>query len=322
MAATCPLCSSKDTYLITNRVRFDKEADVNQCRHCSLIFLDQNSFKLPDDFYENEYHQTYLTHIEPSAFDPQSYYEKMQKTTKPWCDKINDMLTGREVVLDFGCSTGHLMTGITGKARKVFGHEVNRQEIGFCRNVLGLDVSGEALHARFREEMFDFIVMIFVLEHIADPVGLLKYLKSFLKPNGRLVILVPNVQDALVQFYSIPPFARFYYCVEHLFYYSPKTIADVFDMAGLKGEIEMIQEYPITNHLNWGYRQKPSDTLSSRRLIPDIPLYDENMTSRWEKFWATVDISYKQFLREGGFGDRIWCVVGKKLNSGNVALRF
>jgi 2-polyprenyl-3-methyl-5-hydroxy-6-metoxy-1,4-benzoquinol methylase len=316
MAVTCPLCSSKDTYLITNRVRFDKAADVNQCRHCSLVFLDQISFKLPDDFYENEYHQTYLTHIEPSAFDPQSYYEKMQKTTKPWCDRINDMLTGREFVLDFGCSTGHLMTGIRGKAGKVFGHEVNRQEIEFCRNVLGLDVSGEALHTRFREEMFDFIIMIFVLEHIADPVGLLKYLKSFLKPNGRLVILVPNVQDALVQFYSIPPFAHFYYCVEHLFYYSPKTMADVFNMAGLKGQIETIQEYPITNHLNWGYRQKPSDVLASRRLVPDIPLVNSDMMSDWENFWMDLDRQYKNFLHRFGFGDRLWCLAEKDGRTG------
>ena len=256
MAVICPLCSDKNTNLITNRVRFDKAADVIQCKNCSLVFLDQNSFTLPDDFYEGEYHQTYLTHVEPSAFDPQAYYEKMQKATKSWCDRINYMLTGQETVLDFGCSTGHLLMGIRDKAEKVFGHELNKREIEFCRNVLGLDVSGELLHERFQEETFDYIVMIFVLEHIADPVGLLKYLKPFLKPQGRLVILVPNVQDALVQFYNIPPFAQFYYCVEHLFYYSPKTMADVCKLAGLKAQIETIQEYPITNHLNWGYLQK------------------------------------------------------------------
>jgi len=316
MAVTCPFCSSKDIHLITNRVRFDKQADVVQCSNCSLVFLDQNSFTLPKDFYESEYHQTYLTHVEPSAFDPRAYYEKMQKTTKPWCDRINDMLTGREVVLDFGCSTGHLMTGIKGKAGKVCGHEINRREIDFCRNVLGLDVSGEPLHTRCREEMFDYIVMIFVLEHIADPVGLLKYLKSFLKPAGRLVILVPNVQDALVQFYSIPPFASFYYCVEHLFYYSQKTMADVFNMAGLKGQIETIQEYPITNHLNWGYRQKPSDVLASRRLVPDIPLAKSDMMAAWENFWMDVDRQYKRFLEKFGFGDRLWCLAEKDGRAG------
>jgi len=307
----CPLCKSRETVLITNRVRFDNKADVYQCRNCSLVFLDQNSFTLPNNFYESDYHQTYLTHVEPSAFDPKAYYEKMKKTTKPWCDRINKMLTGKEVILDFGCSTGHVMRGIQDKAKKVVGHDMNRIEIEFCRNILGFDVSGVSLHERFTEEFFDYIIMIFVLEHISDPVGLLNYLKRFLKPDGRFIILVPNVQDALVQFYSIPPFAGFYYCVEHLFYYSSKTLANVINMAGLKGYIETIQEYPITNHLNWGYRQKPSDVLASRRLVPDIPLMNSSMMAEWEIFWMDVDRQYKSFLEKYQFGDRIWCVAEK-----------
>jgi len=307
----CPLCKSHKTSLITNRVRFDQQADVYRCRNCSLVFLDQNSFKLPDNFYESAYHQTYLTHVEPSAFDPKAYYEKMRKTTIPWCNRINAMLTGKEVVLDFGCSTGHVMTGIQEKAGKVVGHDINRAEIEFCRQTLGLDVSGEPLHERFPEEHFDYIVMIFVLEHISDPVGLLNHLKRFLKPVGRFVILVPNVQDALVQFYDIPPFAGFYYCVEHLFYYSAKTLADVMKQAGLKAQVDTIQEYPITNHLNWGYRQKPSDVLASRRLVPDIPLANSSMLGEWEEFWMEVDSRYKHFLEKHQFGDRIWCMAGK-----------
>ncbi len=234
MATTCPLCSNQHSILLTNRVRFDKTADVRHCEECKLTFIDQDSFALPDDFYESAYHQTYLTHIEPSAFDPNAYYEKMTRATKPWCDRINKLLTGNETVLDFGCSTGHVMTGIREKAGRVFGHEINLQEIKYCRDVLGLDVSGESLTNRFSGESFDYIVMIFVLEHIADPVGLLRYLKSFLKPDGRLIILVPNVHDALLHFYNISAFAHFYYCVEHLFYYSPKTMNDVLKMCRLK----------------------------------------------------------------------------------------
>lgn len=318
MAATCPLCSSKDTLLIANRVRFNKAADVRRCQECTLIYLDQESFTLPDDFYEGSYHQTYLTHIEPSAFDPQAYYEKMTKATKPWCDRINEILKGEEgaTVLDFGCSTGHVMTAIRKKAGKVFGHELNRQEIEICRNVHKLDVSDEIIDKRFQEGTFDFIIMIFVLEHIADPVGLLKHLKSFLKPDGRFIILVPNVMDPLVQFYRIPAFAQFYFCVEHLFYYSPKTIADVFRLSGLKGRIETVQEYPITNHLNWGYRQKPSDVLDSRKLVPDIPLLDQEMMTEWESFWKGVDSQYKKFLEKFGFGDRLWCLAEKDDRTG------
>lgn len=310
VAVSCPLCSSKETSLISNKVRFDNKADVLRCEKCSLVFLDQNSFQLPSDFYENEYHQTYLTHIEPALLDPHDYFEKMLISNKLWIRKINSMLTGEEVILDFGCSTGHLIKAIQSKAKKVYGHELNRKEVEFCRNIKGLDVDSEPLHNRFSLGMFDYITMIFVLEHIAEPITLLSYLKNFLKPTGKLLILVPNAQDALLKFYDIPEFKHFYYCIEHLFYYTPNTIKEVFKQAGLKGNIDTIQEYPITNHLNWGYRQKPADTLASRRSIPDIPLACADMDYKWEEFWLSINQQYKQFLQKNNYGDRIWCEVG------------
>ena len=306
----CPICGSLSTSLITDKVRFGRKAEVRKCRDCGLIFLDQHSFELPRDFYESQYHQTYLTHVEPAAFDPQQYYEKMVKSIRPWSGKINELLTGREIVLDFGCSTGHLMTNIQEKAAKVYGHEVNIKEIRFCREKLVLDVDNRDLFDRFEEGLFDYITMIYVLEHISDPIELLTQLKKLLKPDGKFIILVPNAADALLNFYDIPDFAQFYFCLEHLYYFTPATMERVFKASGLSGIVETIQEYPITNHLNWGYRQKPSDTLTARRLVPDIPLKDDRLTSRWENFWMQVDIDYKKFLAEIGFGDRLWCVVG------------
>ena len=76
---SCPLCEEKTIDLITRRVRFEKSADVYSCTNCSLVFLDRGSFTYPHDFYESEYHQTYITHVEPDALNPDSYYEKMKK---------------------------------------------------------------------------------------------------------------------------------------------------------------------------------------------------------------------------------------------------
>ena len=306
----CPICKGPANSVITDKLRFGRKADVRRCGYCGLIFLDQGSFDLPPDFYESQYHQTYLTHVEPAALDPQQYYEKMSKSIQPWSDRINRLLTGSETVLDFGCSTGHLLTNIQGQAEKVYGHEVNTKEIEFCRKQLGLDVDNRDLFERFEEGLFDYITMIYVLEHIADPIDLLTQLQKLLKPNGKLIILLPNAADALLNFYDIPDFRQFYFCLEHLYYFTPATIGRVFKASGLQGTVETIQEYPISNHLNWGYRQKPSDTLASRRLVPDIPLQDDRLTSRWESFWKQIDVSYKKFLAQLGFGDRLWCVVG------------
>jgi 2-polyprenyl-3-methyl-5-hydroxy-6-metoxy-1,4-benzoquinol methylase len=308
----CPLCGSIDLRLITDKVRFGKKADVYYCRSCTLTFIDQKSSSLPDDFYEKEYHQTYITHVEPDAFNPQAYYEKMLKATKIWADKFSKMLTGKEIVLDLGCSTGHFIELVKDKAKKVYGSDLNKKEVEFCSNILHFDVSDEPLEKRFKEGTFDYITMIFVLEHIAEPKSFLSLVKKLLKPSGKFVILVPNVRDALVNFYDIPEFRSFYYCMEHLFYYSPETIKRFLDEVGLEGDIEPIQEYPITNHLNWAYRRAPSDTLAARKGVPDVPLAGDAPLDSWNKLWNEFNQQYQNFLKENGYGDRIWCVVGKK----------
>ena len=295
--------------LITDKIRFNQRAKILQCNNCSLVYLDQNSIKFPDKFYEKEYHQTYLTHIEPDALDPKKYFDKMLKVTKIWSDKFKKKLNGDEVILDVGCSTGHFIKNIESNAKKVFGYELSEKEANFCKNELKLDVDITPIHKRFTENTFDFITMIFVLEHIADPINFLKYLKKFLKPNGKFIILVPNINDALLSFYNIPIFKEFYYCMEHLFYYNPQTIKNLFEKVGLRGNIEIVQEYPITNHINWAINQRPSDVQKSRENIPDISLTNSKFRKEWENLWKDFSHIYKKFLVKNSFSDRIWCEV-------------
>jgi 2-polyprenyl-3-methyl-5-hydroxy-6-metoxy-1,4-benzoquinol methylase len=44
-------------------------------------------------------------------------------------------------------------------------------------------------------ERFDNIVFAHVLEHVADPLGILRTLGRFLAPGGRLIIIVPNANS-------------------------------------------------------------------------------------------------------------------------------
>ena len=297
----CPLCGEKNAEFITRDLRFEKSADVYGCLQCELVFLDQGSFQLPAGFYESEYHQSYLTHVEPDALDPKAYFEKMLKVMAPWANRFCEILSGGETILDVGCSTGHFMKMIGDKAGKVYGHDLNVKEVKFCKEELGLDVSDQPLGERFQQGTFDYITLVFVLEHIGDPVAFLKYLKTFLKPGGKILVVVPNIRDPLVSFYDIPEFRSFYYCIEHFFYYNEKSISLLFDKAGLSGAVEQVQEYPVTNHLNWVYRRRPSDSLAARRGVPDIFARKNDEAASWEQLWkknrwGLPRVSYGQWI--------------------------
>src|SRR5437016_7936504 len=88
VAASCPLCQSNETSPVADRVRFDRTARVLRCGKCTLVFLDQTSFTFPRDFYEHDYHQTYLTHVDPEMLDPARHHEKMSVASKPWIDRV------------------------------------------------------------------------------------------------------------------------------------------------------------------------------------------------------------------------------------------
>ncbi len=308
----CQLCNSSDLSLYTEKLRFGNTAKVMRCNNCGIVFLDQNSFKFPADFYESQYHQTYLTHIDSDILDPQKYYEKMKKVSAPWIKKVGDMLTGKERVLDIGCSTGHLITGIQDKASEVYGHELSKKEVDFCKNTLKINVDDKPLKDRFEKESFDIITMIFVFEHIGNPVPFLEEIKSYLKLNGKLIILVPNIFDPLISLYDIKPVREFYFCIEHLFYYSPETLSKMVRKAGLKAKVDRIQEYPITNHLNWIYHGKPRETLSARSNIPPTDFLNENLKPEFENFWKETNRNYQERLLKLGYSDRIWCIAEHK----------
>ena len=60
------------------------------------------------------------------------------------------------------------------------------------------DCKAEIIETYFEEfsseEKFDVIVMGFILEHVGNPVQILKHYKKFLSPNGKMFISVPNAE--------------------------------------------------------------------------------------------------------------------------------
>ena len=90
-----------------------------------------------------------------------------------------------------------------------------------------------------RPASFDVIVLNHVLEHIEEPLGLLRSLGNLLGPQGKLFIEVPNVRSARARLsHQIPSrkcgFDERYRAFPiHLWYFSPATLARLLRNAGL-----------------------------------------------------------------------------------------
>lgn len=96
-------------------------------------------------------------------------------------------------VLEIGCGNGNLLTRLNHLGWRVHGIEPDAKAAGIAQR-RGLHIiNGELTDQTFEAETFDAIVMSHVIEHIGDPVTLLRRCRKILKPDGVLIMLTPNL---------------------------------------------------------------------------------------------------------------------------------
>jgi SAM-dependent methyltransferase len=99
--------------------------------------------------------------------------------------------TGR--LLDVGCGDADLVRAAQDQGWKAEGVDFDPAAVEFARR-RGLNVSlGSLAGQGYVADNFDAIVMSHVIEHVPDPILLLKECHRILKPEGRLILATPNV---------------------------------------------------------------------------------------------------------------------------------
>lgn len=162
-------------------------------------------------------------------------------------------------VLDYGCGAGGFLIQLKDIAKSVAGIDIEKGLTGHLSSH-GIKFAEWNLGLRpgvpFKET-FDLITMFHILEHLSEPVTILKKLKKLLAPRGVILIEVPNLDDALLKLYKCEAFSHFHWSF-HLFLYNKETLARLFQKIGAKiNYIRYVQRYPLSNHLYWLAMKKP-----------------------------------------------------------------
>lgn len=111
--------------------------------------------------------------------------------------KLFELFAPGSRVLDIGCSSGNFgKVLIEQKQCSVVGIDVNEDDLKTAAKNL------TKVHKRDVEKddlsdlgTFDFVLMADVIEHLLDPVSVLKKVKNLLVPGGKLVFSVPNMAN-------------------------------------------------------------------------------------------------------------------------------
>ena len=96
-------------------------------------------------------------------------------------------------VLDLGCGTGALLDQLRGCSAELWGLDVSQEGLKFCaiRGHKKL-VLADATRVPFRQNYFDVITAIGLIEHLDDDQSFLYEVKRILKPNGVLILLTSS----------------------------------------------------------------------------------------------------------------------------------
>jgi SAM-dependent methyltransferase len=130
------------------------------------------------------------------------------------------------------------------KGWQVTGLDLSAATVQRLRSELGLNaLSGTLPHPALAPQSFEVVTMWHVLEHVHQPLQVLREAHRLLVPSGLLLIEVPNLASLGFQW-----FGEAWYGLElprHLSHFTPQTLQAMLRRAGFQaGPIQMV---PRTN---------------------------------------------------------------------------
>lgn len=214
------------------------------------------------DLIYNEKMEMYETFPQPKIEDLGSYYESEDyishtDSKKSLIDKlyqivksytlnkklklINSFQTEEKTILDVGCGTGDFLLKCKNNGWNIVGVEPNKNATNLATSKLFKNGEFKIDQNLFdlKQGSFDVITLWHVLEHVPNIEDYMLKLKSLLKPNGVLVIAVPNFKSYDAYYYK--QFWAAFDVPRHLWHFSKKSIQLLFS----KIEMRVVKTKPM-----------------------------------------------------------------------------
>ncbi|MCK5579896.1 MAG: class I SAM-dependent methyltransferase [Candidatus Omnitrophica bacterium] len=248
MHRSCYVCQGVEFAPVEGKVRDLPDMPILKCRDCGLVFL-ENFDHINDSFYEESEMRS-----GSSVIDWDVYIEKTSADDTRREKWMKAEIMDR-AVLDFGCGAGGFLSKIKRYAKRCAGVEKDQNLQKIIQEKFDIDVYADIQDVH---DKFDVITLFHVLEHFKDPRNLLIQLSGLLADNGRIIIEVPNAEDALLSLYKCKAFSEFTYWGCHLYLFNNKNLQRLVESAGLMvNDICQVQRYPLSNHLYWLAQGRP-----------------------------------------------------------------
>lgn len=172
-------------------------------------------------YYES---QEYISHTD----EKRDLFSKLYQLVKKWSLQkktklIFDQNNGVGTLLDIGAGTGDFLRIAKEKGWQVQGTEPNKKA---SKLALEKGIELKPLLNDFEGKHFDVVTLWHVLEHIPNLEETILKLSALVKPNGTLIIAVPNFKSFDANHYG--KFWAAFDVPRHLWHFSKESIKKLF----------------------------------------------------------------------------------------------
>ncbi|MGC1204102.1 MAG: class I SAM-dependent methyltransferase [Flavobacteriaceae bacterium] len=194
------------------------------------------SDKLPE-YYKSE---DYISHTDSqrNLFE-KAYHLVRSISLKKKLKLINSFQLEATNLLDVGCGTGDFLQTARQNNWTVSGIEPNEQARQIANKKTDNLVFEIDQLLKFKSSSFDVISLWHVLEHLPNLENQIAIFKKLLKPNGRLIIAVPNYKSYDAEYYK--QFWAAYDVPRHLWHFNKASISNLVS----KQNMEVIKVKPM-----------------------------------------------------------------------------
>lgn len=217
-----------------------------------LSVTDYSVSKEVFDLYYDETLDMLITHPQPSLDNLGKYYESIDYIShtdskrslfekayhfvksvalKNKLNLINSLQPSKGRILDIGAGTGDFLLVAKENDWQTIGVEPSEKAKTIAINK---GVSFVENTAELENHSFDVITMWHVLEHVPNLDNQIKELKRLLKPNGSLIIAVPNFKSFDAKHYG--KYWAAYDVPIHFWHFSKKAIKSLFEKESMQLE--------------------------------------------------------------------------------------
>lgn len=181
-------------------------------------------------YYESE---DYISHSDSKKSLLDKVYQIVRNhTIKQKVKLINSFTQTDKTILDIGTGTGDFLVACKNNNWIVSGVEPNKKARALTEKKLR---ENNVIHASLEDLKFstyDTITMWHVLEHVPNLIEYISTLKKLLKPNGTLIVAVPNHKSFDASYYG--KLWAAYDVPRHLWHFSQTSIKELFAKENMK----------------------------------------------------------------------------------------